>query len=75
MQRKLIKVGSSAAVLIPKALLEEQGVKIGDMVEMDLRKNDHKAAKRQTVIDPRVIQWTDDFIEKHRGLLKKLSKA
>jgi antitoxin component of MazEF toxin-antitoxin module len=75
MQRKLIKVGTSAAVLVPKALMDEQGFKIGDMVEVELHKNDARAAKRQAVVDPRVIQWTDHFIEKHRSLLKKLSKA
>lgn len=75
MQRKLIKVGTSAAILIPKAILDEQGVKIGDMVDVELRKNDAKGAARQTVVDPRVIEWTDEFIEKHQAVLKKLAKS
>ena len=75
MQRKLIKVGTSAAVLIPKAVLDEQGVKIGDIVDVELAKTNAAATKRQTVVDPRVIQWTDTFIEKHRAVLKKLAKS
>lgn len=75
MQRKLIKVGTSAGVLVPREVLKEQGVKIGDMLEVNFRKQDIAAMKRQATVDPRIIEWTDRFIAKHRSLLRKLAKA
>lgn len=73
MQRKLIKVGSSAAVLIPKALLDELKVKIGDTVHIEMAKKAHAATP--SVVDPEIVQWTEDFIATYRPLLKRLSKA
>lgn len=73
MQRKLIKVGTSAAVLIPKSLMDEQGMKIGDMIDIDVSKKGKATVK--SVIDPKVTQWTDEFIEEYKPLLKKLAHS
>lgn len=73
MQRKLIKVGTSAAVLIPKALLDEQGMKIGDTIHIEVSKKSR--ATSASPIDPSVIQWTDRLIEEYRPLLKKLASS
>ena len=73
MQRKLIKVGTSAAVLIPKAMLDEQGMKIGDMIHIEVSKKSRTASAGP--IDPSVIQWTDRLIEEYRPLLKKLASS
>ena len=73
MQRKLIKVGSSAAVLIPKATLDELKVKIGDTVHIEMSKK--ALATTPSVVDPKIVQWTEDFIGQYRPLLKRLSKA
>lgn len=72
MQRKLIKVGTSAAVLIPKAVMDERGMKIGDMIHIEVSK---KGAAAQPVIDPEVIQWTDEFIAEYKPLLVKLADS
>ncbi len=73
MQRKLIRVGTSVAVLIPKAVLEEQGVHVGDMVHVEVSKRD--MTKKSSAINPELIQWTDEFIAEYKGLLKKLADA
>ncbi len=73
MQRKLIKVGTSAAVLIPKSVMDEQGVKIGDMVEIEMSEKTSASAKMK--IDPKIIQWTDEFIKEYRPLLEKLANS
>lgn len=73
MQRKLIKVGTSAAVLIPKSVMDEQGVKIGDMVEIEMSEKTSGSAKMK--IDPKIIQWTDEFIKEYRPLLAKLTNS
>ncbi len=71
MQRKLIKVGTSAAVLVPKEVLEAEGVKIGDTIHVEFS----STAREAPTIDPKVIQWTDEFIAEYRPLLEKLTNA
>lgn len=71
MQRKLIKVGTSAAVLVPKEVLEAEGVKIGDMIHVEFS----STQKGSATIDPEVIQWTDEFIAEYRPLLEKLTNS
>jgi len=73
MQRKLIRVGTSAAVLIPKEVLRDHELTIGDMVYIDVSK--HAQVEKKPIIDPQIVEWTDRFIQRHRMLLKKLAKA
>jgi len=70
MQRKLIKVGTSAAVLIPKAVMDEQGMKIGDMIDVDISKKGRGSAT--SVIDPNVLAWTEKLRKRYQPMLKKL---
>ncbi|OGL72924.1 hypothetical protein A3D73_01305 [Candidatus Uhrbacteria bacterium RIFCSPHIGHO2_02_FULL_60_44] len=72
MQRKLIKVGTSAAVLIPKAVMDDQRMKIGDTIHVEFSK---KGTAAHPVIDPEVIQWTDEFIAEYKPLLLKLADS
>ncbi|OHA68237.1 MAG: hypothetical protein A3A27_00130 [Candidatus Wildermuthbacteria bacterium RIFCSPLOWO2_01_FULL_47_18] len=78
MTQKVLKVGSSAAVTIPKDILKELGVRIGDRVK--LRFNE---AKRTIVIGPeketskedqRIARLTLDFINRYRKDLESLAK-
>jgi antitoxin component of MazEF toxin-antitoxin module len=73
MQRKVIKVGTSAAVLIPKAVLDEQGIKIGDTVHVDVAKT-AKASSRPYV-NPEVLEWTEKLRKRYQPLLKKLADS
>ena len=73
MQRKLIKVGTSAAVLIPAEVLKEQGVKIGDIVTISLSK-EGKTPKK-LVVDPEVFEWTKKFRKRYQPLLNKLASS
>ncbi len=80
MKQKIIKVGNSAAVLIPKSVLDEEGVKIGTTVN-----STHKADMGSYVIDfPKKTKakspasrefnrWLDQFIEEDGELLDELA--
>ena len=76
MTQKVLKVGSSAAVTIPKKLLEELGLKIGDQVSVEIDK------RNQTVliepvnkkIDRELLNWTKKFINRYRPALEALAK-
>ncbi len=76
MIQKVLKVGSSAAVTIPKKSLEELGIKIGDSISVDV--NSEKGvmslrAIRNTISDrERVTALTLDFVERYRSDLEAL---
>jgi antitoxin component of MazEF toxin-antitoxin module len=56
MQRKLIKVGTSAAIIAPKELLEREGLKIGDEAYFEVSK---KSPLPKAMVDPEVLQWKE----------------
>ena len=76
MTQKVLKVGSSAAVTIPKGSLKELGLAIGDQVHVIV----DKKSKRMVIeavandVDREVLDWTDSFIKRYRPALDALSK-
>ncbi|MEK7147057.1 MAG: AbrB/MazE/SpoVT family DNA-binding domain-containing protein [Patescibacteria group bacterium] len=75
MTQKVLKVGDSAAVIIPKKSLEELGLKIGDKVIVEINRRQHTVLiepfKNQP--DKELLEWTRKFIAKYRTALKALA--
>lgn len=75
MTQKLLKVGSSAAVTIPKKSLKELGLKIGDEVRVNVN-----TSEKTVLIEPvqkvskELLAWTDAFIKRYRPALKALAR-
>ena len=75
MTQKVLKVGSSAAVTIPKKSLEELGLKIGDKVSVEIDKTTKAVViKSAFKVDRELFDWTDKFIDQYRPALEALSK-
>jgi len=78
MTQKLLKVGSSAAVTIPKKSLEELGLKVGDkiIVEVDKVKKivSIKPAEKLSKESKKILDWTTKFIKRYHSALEALSK-
>lgn len=80
MTQKIIKVGTSAAVTIPKKSLGELEVKIGDkvIVTIDRKKKvvviEPVKKKTKKKINTELIAWTDNFIEQYRSAFEALVK-
>lgn len=76
MIQKVMKVGSSAAVTIPKKSLEELGLKIGDTVTLtiDSQSKQIVIGPSTSVVDREIVDWAKEFIERYRPALKALSK-
>ena len=76
MAQKIIKVGTSAAVTIPKKSLEELGLHIGDEVSMEINKKNRAViiVPHKTDVDRELMEWTKRFIEKYRAALEALAK-
>ncbi len=79
MTQKVLKVGSSAAVTIPKKILEELDLKPGDhvIVETD-RKTGSVLVKPSTKLlskeDQKVARLTLNFINRYRKDLEALAR-
>ncbi len=76
MTQKVLKVGSSAAVTIPKKSLEELGLKIGDSVDVriDPKKGVVFIEVRKPMVNNETLEWTKKFIERYRPALEALAK-
>jgi putative addiction module antidote len=76
MSQKIIKVGSSAAVTIPKKTLEDLNLHIGDKVSVDAdkKRNGFFVGSNMLKVDKEIMDWTNKFIETYRPALEALSK-
>jgi len=77
MTRKVIKIGTSAGVTIPKDVLEELELRPGDEVEVFFDKDKKVVAlepKRRKGDDRNIKEWTEEFIDEYRDALKKLAE-
>lgn len=81
MKQKIIKIGSSIGVVIPKSIAEERGFRAGGTATLTLEP-DSNVIRIEAVentpggsssVDPAVLSWTNEFIEKNRELLVRLA--
>lgn len=76
MIQKVMKVGSSAAVTIPKKALKELGLKIGDSISVAVNPATKQVVMEAyaSVIDHETVTWAKGFIKKYRPALEALSR-
>ena len=75
MSQKVLKVGSSAAVTIPKKSLEELGLKIGDRVNVEIdRKRLAVLIEPAKKVNRELLDWTREFVKRYRPALEALAK-
>ena len=77
MTQKVLKVGSSAAVTIPKKSLEELGLRIGDEVVVDVRPQEKRVVieplQSLSKSDRKIAELTLNFINRYRKDLEALA--
>lgn len=78
MKQKVIKVGSSAAIIVPKKSLEDLDLNIGDQVNLEIDKGKKMITIQPFVVlskkDARIAKLTFDFIDRYKDDLEKLAK-
>ena len=74
MIQKVIKVGSSAAITIPKDYLRKLGLSIGQQVETKVDGNQLQARpiEPNSKVDSDLVAWADKFTTKYRDTLVEL---
>ena len=74
--QKLIKVGSSVAVVIPKKSLKALGIKPGSALALDIDEKNRRVtiSHPEPVVNTELLDWTNRFIKQYRGALDALAK-
>ncbi len=80
MTQKIIKVGNSAAVLLPAVFLKEANMKIGDEIAVEYNGKikmffgKPKELADKTTLTPEFKEWLDRTMEEYNAILKKLTR-
>ncbi len=73
--QKILKVGSSLAVTIPKATVEAFSLKAGGKIVVEQDTARHRILLHPSdKIDHELVDWTNTFIAKYRPALEALAK-
>lgn len=83
--RKIVKIGNSAAVTLPKDLLREARLRVGSKVVLEFdrptlsfilhpKKRVGRAVKPSS-ITPQFVSRVDHFIKEYHPILKELAKV
>ena len=73
MSQKILRVGKSVGVIIPKKLFRELGLKVGDKVSVEIdRKTKAFIVRPATPINRELIEWSNKFIKQYRKTLEAL---
>ena len=79
MAQKVIQIGSSIGVTIPKDMAEQMKIHVGDAVEVNVNKAEGSlsvvpsAQKRKASVDRELVNWIEDAIERYRPALEALA--
>lgn len=78
MVNKVLKVGDSAAVTIPKHVLKEMGVSIGDKVTVTFHPESNEVVLKplkvtHPLVRDRVARLTTRFVDRYREALRRLA--
>ncbi len=76
MTQKVLQVGSSAGIIIPKKTLGELGLRIGDQVNLEANIKQKKLVIEPVskTVDKELLNWTRKFIDKYRPALEALAR-
>ena len=78
MAQKVIKVGESAAVIIPKKSLADLGLKIGDRVSVDINEEGRtmtvRPLEKLSREEEKIARLALNFIGRYRKDLEKLTE-
>jgi len=69
MVQQTIQIGNSVGVIIPKNVLKEKNIKVGDKIEIDVKSVKKVAGE----VDVKFMKMVDEFVKDHKDVLATLS--
>lgn len=77
MLQRMIQIGNSVGIILPKNLREETGFKIGDKVIVEKKNNKivlSPAKKKSSAgVNAKFMKMVDDFATEHKDVLEELA--
>jgi antitoxin component of MazEF toxin-antitoxin module len=78
MVNKILRVGDSSAVTIPKKVLKEMGLSIGDQVNITFHPKNNEIViqplkLQANLVSDRIARLTASFIDRYRDALRRLA--
>lgn len=78
MELKVIQIGNSGGVIIPRETRRELGIRIGEKVSADLEGSklvisNPKRRKKIAGVDAKFAKIVDEFMDEHEDVLKELA--
>ena len=80
MIQKIIKVGNSAAITLPKEFMQEAGLKIGEEVSLETMAKTKmlfmkpKKQEKTKSLTPEFYAWLNSITEKYEDTIKELAR-
>ncbi len=79
MEQKVIKVGNSLGVIIPKHIVKGLKIKLGQKLYLDLYENEKTLTLRVNKnlangISPEFIKYLEEFVKRNDYALRELAK-
>jgi antitoxin component of MazEF toxin-antitoxin module len=71
---KVITIGNSSGILIPKSQLAALGLKVGDTVEVSAAPGKPNSLRVTPAESAELADWTKSFLENYRPALEALAK-
>jgi len=78
MKQKVIKIGSSVGIVIPKPIAQEKGYMAGREYSLRTENNSNRIiiepaiTNSKTKGNPQLIAWAEDAVERYRTALEAL---
>jgi len=72
MELKVIRIGSSIGVVIPKPIAQERGIKVGDKLPFDSNQIRMEPINKKPAGNPELAAWAEDAVERYRPALEAL---
>lgn len=73
MIQQTIKVGNSIGVIIPKNVLKENKIKVGDKVQIDVLPVKPLRKTSKSTVSPELLTWLDGFNKRYKNALQELA--
>jgi len=69
MIQQTIQIGNSVGVVIPKNVLKEKNIKVGDKIQIEIK----SLHKEPGGVDVKFMKMVHEFIEEHKDVLEQLA--
>jgi putative addiction module antidote len=73
MIQQAIQIGNSVGVIIPKSVLAEKNIKVGDKIQVDVSPVKSIRKSAMDAVSPELLMWLDGFNKRYKDALQELA--